>query len=148
MQARVLDEQGKAVTMYMGCYGIGVTRVVAAAIEQNHDAHGIIWPEAIAPFRVALVAINYQKSPHVQAVADKLYEECGAAGIDALLDDRDVRPGVKFADSELMGIPHRIVVGERGLNAGRLEYRHRRDSASAEIPVAEALAHVLRNTNR
>jgi prolyl-tRNA synthetase len=148
MQATVLDEQGKAVTMYMGCYGIGVTRVVAAAIEQNHDAHGIIWPEAIAPFRVALVAINYQKSPHVQAVADKLYEEFAAAGIDALLDDRDVRPGVKFADSELMGIPHRIVVGERGLNAGHLEYRHRRDSASAEIPVAEALAHVLRNTNR
>ncbi|MFI4891225.1 MAG: proline--tRNA ligase [Steroidobacterales bacterium] len=148
LQATVLDEQSRAVTMYMGCYGIGVTRVVAAAIEQNHDDNGIIWPEAIAPYRVVLVPINYQKSAQVQGVADRLYEEFGAAGIDVLLDDRDARPGVKFADSELMGIPHRLVIGERGLNAGRLEYRHRRDSAAVEIPLADALGHVLGNADR
>jgi prolyl-tRNA synthetase len=148
MQATVLDEQSKAVTMYMGCYGIGVTRVVAAAIEQNHDDSGIIWPEAIAPFRVVLVPLAYQKSAQVQEVADRLYEEFGAAGIDVLLDDRDARPGVKFADSELLGIPHRIVIGERGLGTGQLEYRHRRDSAAVEIPIASAMEHVLRNANR
>jgi prolyl-tRNA synthetase len=148
MKATVLDEQSKAVTMYMGCYGIGVTRVVAAAIEQNHDENGIIWPEAIAPFRVVLVPMNYQKSAQVKDVADRLYEEFGAAGIDVLLDDRDARPGVKFADSELLGIPHRIVIGERGLGTGQLEYRHRRDSAAVEIPIASALDHVLRNANR
>ena len=148
MQATVLDEQSKAVTMYMGCYGIGVTRIVAAAIEQNHDDNGIIWPEAIAPFRVVLVPLNYQKSAQVQSVADALYEQFGAAGIDVLLDDRDARPGVKFADSELLGIPHRLVIGERSLAAGTLEYRHRRDAAAVEIPVAEAMNHVLGNVNR
>ncbi len=148
MKATVLDEQSKAVTMYMGCYGIGVTRVVAAAIEQNHDENGIIWPEAIAPFRVVLVPMNYQKSAQVKEVADRLYEEFAAAGIDVLLDDRDARPGVKFADSELFGIPHRIVIGERGLSTGQLEYRHRRDSAAIEIPIASAVDHVLRNANR
>jgi len=148
MQATVLDEQGKAVTMYMGCYGIGVTRIVAAAIEQNHDDNGIIWPEAIAPFRVVLVPLNYQKSAQVRVEADRLYEEFGEAGIDVLLDDRDARPGVKFADSELLGIPHRLVIGERGLAEGRIEYRHRRDSAATEIPLAEAMSHVLRNANR
>ncbi len=117
MQATVLDEQGKSVTMFMGCYGIGVTRVVAAAIEQNHDENGIIWPDALAPFNVVLVPINYQKSERVQQTADKLYEEFKAAGIDVLLDDRDARPGVKFADAELIGIPHRIVIGERTLAA-------------------------------
>jgi prolyl-tRNA synthetase len=134
--------------MYMGCYGIGVTRIVAAAIEQNHDDNGIIWPEAIAPFRVVLVPLNYQKSAQVRVEADRLYEEFGEAGIDVLLDDRDARPGVKFADSELLGIPHRLVIGERGLAEGRLEYRHRRDSAATEIPLAEAMSHVLRNANR
>ena len=148
MQATVLDEQSKAVTMYMGCYGIGVTRIVAAAIEQNHDDNGIIWPEAIAPFRVVLVPLNYQKSAQVQSVADALYEQFGAAGIDVLLDDRDARPGVKFADSELLGIPHRLVIGERSLAAGTLEYRHRRDAAAVESPVAEAMNHVLGNVNR
>jgi prolyl-tRNA synthetase len=148
LQATVLDEQSQATTMYMGCYGIGVTRVVAAAIEQNHDASGIIWPEAIAPFRVALVPINYQKSAEVRAVADRLYAEFGAAGVDVLLDDRDARPGVKFADSELFGIPHRLVIGERGLAAGKLEYRHRRDAAATEIPLDAALAHVLGNADR
>jgi prolyl-tRNA synthetase len=142
MHASVLDEQGKALTMFMGCYGIGVTRVVAAAIEQNHDANGIIWPDAIAPFQVVLVPINYQKSSRVQETADALYEQFNAAGIDVLLDDRDARPGVKFADSELMGIPHRIVIGERGLAAGTLEYRHRRATESTEIPAADPVGYI------
>jgi prolyl-tRNA synthetase len=140
MGARVLGEDGKAATLYMGCYGIGVTRVVAAAIEQNHDARGIIWPDAIAPFQVVVVPINAPKSPRVRETADRLYKEIAALGIDVLLDDRDERPGVKFADSELIGIPHRIVVGDRGLEAGKLEYRHRRAEAAEEFPATEALA--------
>src|SRR5580658_987361 len=147
MQASVLDEQGKAATMFMGCYGIGVTRVVAAAIEQNHDANGIIWPEPLAPFLVVLVPINYQKSEGVQQATDALYEEFKAAGIDVLLDDRDARPGVKFADSELIGIPHRIVIGDRGLSSGNLEYRHRRETESAEIPKADAVAYIRHKLN-
>jgi prolyl-tRNA synthetase len=142
MQASVLDEQGKAVTMFMGCYGIGVTRVVAAAIEQNNDANGIIWPEPLAPFNVIVVPINYQKSERVRRAADQLYEDLRAAGIDVLLDDRDARPGVKFADAELIGIPHRLVVGDRALETGKLEYRHRRDSESTEIPAAEVVAYI------
>ena len=142
LKASVLDEQGKALTMYMGCYGIGITRVVAAAIEQNHDANGIIWPEALAPFQVVLVPVNYQKSTRVQKTADALYQAFNAAGIDVLLDDRDARPGVKFADSELFGIPHRLVVGERTLNAGKLEYRHRRESESVEIPADDPVAFI------
>jgi prolyl-tRNA synthetase len=147
MNASVLDEQGKAVTMYMGCYGIGVTRVVAAAIEQNHDANGIIWPEALAPFQVILVPINYQKSARVQETADALYRDFNAAGIDVLLDDRDARPGVKFADAELLGIPHRIVIGERSLAAGNLEYRHRRDTESTEIPAADPVGYIRHKLN-
>lgn len=147
MNASVLDEQGKALTMYMGCYGIGVTRVVAAAIEQNHDANGILWPEAIAPFRVVLVPINYQKSTRVQEAADTLYEQFNAAGIDVLLDDRDARPGVKFADSELIGIPHRIVIGERGLAAGNLEYRHRTETESTEISAADPVGYIRHKLN-
>ena len=142
MGASVLDESGKQATMYMGCYGIGVTRVVAAAIEQNHDARGIIWPDAIAPFQVVVVPINAPKSPRVRETAERLYNELKAAGYDALLDDRDERPGVKFADSELIGIPHRVVVGDRGLEKGVLEYRHRRAETSEEFPVADALAFV------
>jgi len=142
MKATVLDEQGKALAMFMGCYGIGVTRVVAAAIEQNHDANGIIWPDALAPFQVVLVPINYQKSARVTEVADKLYQQFNAAGIDVLLDDRDARPGVKFADSELMGIPHRIVIGERGLNTGNLEYRHRRETESVEISATDPVGYI------
>ncbi len=137
LKATVLDEQGKAQMLFMGCYGIGVTRVVAAAIEQNHDANGIIWPDALAPFQVVLVPLNYHKSARVMEAADKLYVEFNAAGIDVLLDDRDARPGVKFADSELIGIPHRIVIGERGLDAGKLEYRHRRAAESIEIPQSD-----------
>ncbi len=147
MKASVLDEQGKALTMFMGCYGIGVTRVVAAAIEQNHDANGIIWPEAIAPFQVVLVPINYQKSTRVQEAADALYQQFNAAGIDVLLDDRDARPGVKFADSELMGIPHRIVIGERGLNTGILEYRHRRETESTEISAEDPVGYIRHKLN-
>jgi prolyl-tRNA synthetase len=142
MKGVVLDESGKEVTMYMGCYGIGVTRIVAAAIEQNHDERGIIWPEPIAPFQVVLVPMGLQKSPRVREVADRLYAEFTAAGIEVLYDDRDARPGVKFADAELLGIPHRLVVGERGLDAGKLEYRGRRDTESQEFPLDDALAFI------
>ncbi len=139
MKAAVLDESGREVTLFMGCYGIGVTRIVAAAIEQNNDERGIIWPDPIAPFQVILVPLNLHKSDRVRTTTDRLYAELTAAGIEVLLDDRDARPGVKFADAELLGIPHRLVVGERGLEAGKLEYRHRRDSASTEFPADEAL---------
>jgi prolyl-tRNA synthetase len=140
MKAAVLDEADREVTLFMGCYGIGVTRIVAAAIEQNHDERGIIWPDPIAPFQVVLVPLNLQKSARVREVTDRLYAELSAEGIEVLLDDRDARPGVKFADAELLGIPHRVVVAERGLESGRLEYRHRRESASTEFPLDEALA--------
>jgi len=139
MKAAVLDESGKEVTLLMGCYGIGVTRVVAAAIEQNHDERGIIWPEPIAPFQVVLVPMNLQKSARVRELSEQLYADFTAAGIEVLYDDRDARPGVKFADAELLGIPHRLVIGERGIDAGKLEYRGRRDSESTEFPLAEAL---------
>jgi len=117
-----------------------VTRIVAAAIEQNHDERGIIWPEPIAPFQVVLVPIGAARSARVTEVADRLYAELMAAGIEVLYDDRDARPGVKFADAELLGIPHRIVIGERGLEAGKLEYRQRTASASEELPASEALS--------
>jgi prolyl-tRNA synthetase len=138
--ASVLAEDGKSLSMLMGCYGIGVTRVVAAAIEQNHDERGIVWPEPLAPFDVVLVPINFQKSARVREASERLYAELAAAGIEVLLDDRDARPGVKFADAELYGIPHRIVVGERGLDAGRLEYRHRTATDSEEFALADAVA--------
>jgi len=139
MKAAVLDESGKEVTLLMGCYGIGVTRVVAAAIEQNNDERGIIWPGPIAPFQVVLVPMNLQKSARVRELSEQLYAEFTAAGIEVLYDDRDARPGVKFADAELLGIPHRLVIGERGIDAGKLEYRGRRDSESTDFPLAEAL---------
>jgi prolyl-tRNA synthetase len=142
MNGVVLDESGKEVKLYMGCYGIGVTRIVAAAIEQNHDERGIIWPEPIAPFQVVLVPMGMQKSERVREVADRLYAELTAAGIEVLYDDRDARPGVKFADAELLGIPHRLVVGERGLEAGKLEYRGRRDTESQEFPLDDALSFI------
>jgi prolyl-tRNA synthetase len=140
MKASVLDEAGAPITMLMGCYGIGVTRIVAAAIEQNHDERGIIWPDPIAPFHVVLVPLNLEKSAGVRSVADALYAELSAAGIEVLYDDRDARPGIKFADAELLGIPHRIVIGERGLAAGTLEYRHRRAVTSEDFPQQDALA--------
>ncbi|HEY2417809.1 MAG TPA: proline--tRNA ligase [Steroidobacteraceae bacterium] len=142
MNATVLDEAGMPVQMFMGCYGIGVTRIVAAAIEQNHDERGIIWPDPIAPFHVVLVPLNMDKSVQVRTAADALYAQLLAAGIEVLYDDRDARPGVKFADAELLGIPHRIVIGERGLKAGTLEYRHRRASESEDFPQHEALEFV------
>jgi prolyl-tRNA synthetase len=135
----VLDEAGKAITPPMGCYGIGVSRVVAAAIEQNHDERGIVWPAPIAPFDVVLVPINQVKSQRVREFADRLYDDLTALGVEVLYDDRDARPGVKFADAELLGIPHRVVVGERGLDAGKLEYRSRRAPENEEFAVAEAL---------
>jgi len=139
MQASVLDPAGKPLTPLMGCYGIGVTRVVAAAIEQNHDEKGIIWPEPIAPFTVLLVTLNHDRSEAVRALADRLYADLGAAGVDVLYDDRDARPGVKFADAELLGIPHCIVIGDRGIAAGRLEYRNRRTGENGEIAVDAVL---------
>ncbi len=142
MKAAVLDEAGKEVTMLMGCYGIGVTRIVAAAIEQNNDERGIIWPAPIAPFQVVLVPLNLQKSARVRELTDQLYAEFTAAGIEVLYDDRDARPGVKFADAELLGIPHRLVIAERGLDAGKLEYRGRRDTHSTEFASGEALSFI------
>ena len=139
MNATVLDEQGKAVTMFMGCYGIGVTRVVAAAIEQNHDERGILWPEPIAPFHVSLIPINLQKSERVREVAERLYVELQAAGFEVLFDDRDARPGVKFADDELLGIPHRIVVGDKGLERGAIEYKARAGGDGADLPIASVV---------
>jgi prolyl-tRNA synthetase len=123
--------------MEMGCYGIGVSRIVAAAIEQNHDEHGIIFPAAMAPFQLALVPIGMRKSMRVRSEVEKLYAEISNAGVEVLLDDRDDRPGVMFADMELIGIPHRIVVGERGLKEGSVEYRGRRDSQSRAVAVEE-----------
>ena len=142
MNATVLDETGQAVTMLMGCYGIGVTRIVAACIEQNHDERGIIWPEPLAPFHVVLIPLNLQKSARVRETADALYAELAAAGIEVLYDDRDARPGVKFADAELLGIPHRLVLGERGLDAGSCEYRHRRATDNQDIPLATLTAFI------
>jgi prolyl-tRNA synthetase len=130
MSARVLDESGRNVTMIMGCYGIGVSRVVAAAIEQNHDDSGIIWPSSMAPFQIAIVPLNMHKSPEVATCAEELYSALTNAGVEVLLDDRNERPGVKFADMELVGIPHRIVVGDRALADGKLEYKGRRDTES------------------
>ena len=116
--------------MPMGCYGIGVTRIVGAAIEQNHDDRGIIWPQPITPFDVVLVPINMQRSEEVREAAESLYAEMQERGLDVLFDDRDARPGVKFADAELIGIPHRVVVSERGLESREVEYQHRRDGES------------------
>lgn len=135
MNANVLGDNGKTSHPWMGCYGIGITRVVAAAIEQNHDASGIIWPNAIAPFQVALVPMNAHKSQRVREESERLYQTLSAAGLDVLLDDRDTRPGVKFADLELMGVPHRLVIGDRGLDKGELEYKGRRDSDVTMIAV-------------
>lgn len=137
---KVLGEDGKPQTVTMGCYGIGVTRVVAAAIEQNHDEKGIIWPKALAPFDIAIVPMNAHKSPRTVEAAESLYQELKALGFDVLLDDRNERPGVKFSDLELTGIPHRIVIGEKGLDAGTFEYKGRRDSESQDLSKEALLA--------
>jgi prolyl-tRNA synthetase len=139
MDATVLDESGRGVTLFMGCYGIGVSRIVAAAIEQNHDENGIIWPAAMAPFEVVIVPLNMHKSEAVAEAAEALYAACREAGIDVLLDDRDERPGVKFADMELIGIPHRIVIGDKSLADGQFEYKGRRDEEAERIDREQAL---------
>ena len=140
--ATYLDKDQKQQVMEMGCYGIGVTRVVAAAIEQNHDAKGIIWPVAMAPFSIAIAAVGYNRSAEVKAAADQLHDELTALGIDVLLDDRGERPGVMFADLELIGIPYRITIGDRGLKEGAVEYQCRRDAAATKVPVADVVAHL------
>ena len=142
MKALFLDESGKSRAFEMGCYGIGVTRIVGAAIEQNHDARGIVFPPPIAPFQLALVPIGYAKSAQVRQTCDRLYQELAAEGIEVLLDDRDERPGVMFADMELIGIPHRVVVGERGLKQGKLEYQGRCEQRSTAVAADELLAFV------
>jgi prolyl-tRNA synthetase len=135
MNATVLDADGRERPMLMGCYGIGITRFVAAAIEQNHDDGGITWPEAIAPFNVYMVPINLHKSPRVQEACDKIHDDLTSRGIEVLYDDRSARPGVKFADCDLLGIPHRIVVGERGLDGGTIEYKHRRGTETVDVAI-------------
>jgi prolyl-tRNA synthetase len=144
MESKVLDVQGKTVAPYMGCYGIGVTRVVAAAIEQNHDERGIIWPESLAPFMLAICPINYHKSEAVKAATDDLYQQCVTQGLSVFLDDRALRPGVMFSDMDLIGVPHRIVLSDRGLGAQQFEYKGRRDQDAQELPLTQLTALLAR----
>lgn len=139
MHCTITDDQGKDIPMIMGCYGIGITRAIAACIEQNHDEHGMIWPEALAPFKVALVSINANKSDQVRETADKLYSELEAMGVEVLYDDRDERPGFKFADMELLGIPHIITVGDKALKRGCIEYKSRRTGEREDLPLEGAI---------
>jgi prolyl-tRNA synthetase len=139
MNATVQAPDGSNHVMEMGCYGIGITRIVGAANEQNHDDNGIIWPGPLAPFDVVIVPINMHRSDEVREAAEALYAELNEAGLDVLLDDRAARPGVKFADAELIGIPHRVVIGDRGLANGVYEYRHRRDAESRDLKREEVL---------
>ncbi|MCK6408135.1 proline--tRNA ligase [Thauera sp.] len=143
MNATFLDEDGKPKHFEMGCYGIGVTRILGAAIEQNHDARGIIWPRAIAPFEVVICPVGWGKSEAVRDEAQKLYDALVATGVDAILDDRDERPGVMFADWELIGVPHRVTIGDRGLKEDVVEYQGRRDTEAAKLPLGEVLGHLL-----
>lgn len=142
MKANYLDETGKPQPMYMGCYGIGVTRILGAAIEQNFDDKGMIWPDNIAPFEVVLCPMGYDRSAEVKAEIDRIYAELVAAGVDVILDDRNERPGVMFAEWELIGVPHRVVVGDRGLKEGNVEYKGRRDEEATHIPVADIVSFV------
>ncbi len=143
MGASVLDEDGKSATLIMGCYGIGVSRLVAATIEQNHDKNGIIWPESIAPFSVALLPMNMHKSQRVREAAEDLYNKLQAVGVDVLFDDRKERPGVMFANAELIGIPHRIVIGERGLDKSEVEYKGRLDEKSQNISIDRIIDFII-----
>jgi prolyl-tRNA synthetase len=143
MGASYLDETGKPRLMEMGCYGIGVTRILGAAIEQNHDERGIIWPASIAPFQAVICPIGYERSDEVRSAADRLYAELRALGVDALLDDRGERPGAMFADWELIGVPQRLVVSDRGLKEGTVELQGRRETQAARVAVGEA-ARLLR----
>ena len=140
MNATFLDVNGKPQFMEMGCYGIGITRLPAAAIEQNHDERGIIWPDSLAPFTVVLCPISPDRFPDVKAAAEKLYGDLLAVGVDVILDDRGERPGAMFADWELIGVPHRVTIGDRGLKDGQLEYQHRRDAGATSIPVADIVS--------
>ena len=142
MKATYLDETGKPQPLQMGCYGIGVTRILGAAIEQNFDDKGIIWPLSLAPFEVVLCPMGYDRSEAVKTEIDKLYEALVAAGVDVVLDDRGERPGAMFADWELIGVPHRIVIGDRGLKDGQIEYQGRRDAAATNVPLQDALAFI------
>ncbi|MFO1335639.1 MAG: proline--tRNA ligase [Piscinibacter sp.] len=142
MNATYLDEGGKPQLMQMGCYGIGVTRILGAAIEQGHDERGIVWPDAMAPFTVVICPIGYDRSAEVKAAADKLHAELEAGGVDVMLDDRGERPGAMFADWELIGIPHRLVISDRGLKEGRVEYQGRRDAQATALAVGDAVAHL------
>ncbi|MCH6564592.1 MAG: proline--tRNA ligase, partial [Proteobacteria bacterium] len=137
MQATVLNENGKSTTTLMGCYGIGITRVVAAAIEQNNDDRGIFWPDSLAPFQLAICPVNYHKSDSVKQISDGLYQDCLERGIEVLLDDRPVRPGVMFSDMELIGVSHRIVLSERGIDSKQFEYKGRRDESAQQYALAE-----------
>jgi prolyl-tRNA synthetase len=148
LNATYLDEQGKPQLMEMGCYGIGVTRILGAAIEQNHDDRGIIWPASMAPFELVLCPIGYDRSADVQAAADKLYGELQALGVDVILDNRGERPGAMFADWELVGVPHRVVLGDRGLKEGQVEYQGRRDAAAQPVPIADIVAFVKAKLGR
>ncbi|HEX5421229.1 MAG TPA: proline--tRNA ligase [Gammaproteobacteria bacterium] len=148
LQATVLDTDGQPRAMQMGCYGIGVTRVVAAAIEQNHDERGILWPEAIAPFDVMLIPLNMEKSERIRSAAESLYAELRKAGFEVLLDDRNQRPGFKFADADLLGIPHRLVVAERALDEGRCEYKSRRASEVELVPIDTIADFLRKRVNR
>jgi prolyl-tRNA synthetase len=139
MNATFLGENGKPQFLEMGCYGIGITRLPAAAIEQNHDERGIIWPDAIAPFTLVICPISPDRFPDVKAAADQLHAELLAAGVDVILDDRNERPGAMFADWELIGVPHRITIGDRGLKEGHIEYQHRRDTAASKVDTAGVL---------
>jgi prolyl-tRNA synthetase len=138
MKATYLDENGKPQPLQMGCYGIGITRILGAAIEQKFDERGMIWPTSIAPFEVVLCPMGYDRSEAVKTEIDRLYEALTAAGVDVVLDDRGERPGAMFADWELIGVPHRLVIGERGLKEGKIEYQGRRDTEATLLPMAEA----------
>jgi len=142
MNANYLDEKGQPAPMQMGCYGIGVTRILGAAIEQNFDDKGIVWPDSIAPFELVLCPMGYDRSEAVKAETDRLYAELQAAGVDVIVDDRGLRPGAMFADWELVGVPHRVVIGERGLKEGKLEYQGRRDAEASVVPAADMVAFV------
>ncbi len=143
MNATFLDTDGRPKPLEMGCYGIGITRLPAAAIEQNHDAKGMIWPDSIAPFTVVICAVGYERSEAVKTAADALYTELLAKGVDVILDDRGERPGIMFAEWELIGVPHRVTIGDRGLKEGQVEYQHRKNTEATTVAAEGILAHVL-----
>jgi len=143
MNATFLDVDGRPKHFEMGCYGIGVTRILGAAIEQRHDERGIVWPDAIAPFTVVICPVGYDRSEAVKAAADELHSQLLAKGVDVILDDRGERPGAMFADWELIGVPHRVVLGDKGLKEGLAEYQGRQDAEATKLPVTDVLKHLL-----